>query len=203
MVPLPAIVFNSLDQPLQLLASFTATHVARIFGVAVYQDGNIIQLATTTLGVAEACSGLRSMSLPGDYGSAPRLHAVPPSSDPDISVDPRIADCSLRECPARFRNRHPRRLQSGVGHGLHPNLLSARLELAETLVTSGGAQSGLQILDQTPQGQAQMKSQPSVEPYVHWRPRFNAVEFNPQYFHKSAFCCMPLGSPVSVAVEEK
>jgi exosortase len=62
MVPLPVIVFNSLAQPLQLFASLTATHVARIFGVAVYQDGNIIQLATTTLGVEEACSGLRSMS---------------------------------------------------------------------------------------------------------------------------------------------
>lgn len=62
MVPMPVILYNSLAQPLQLFASFTATRLAQIFGVAVYQDGNVIQLATTTLGVEEACSGLRSMS---------------------------------------------------------------------------------------------------------------------------------------------
>jgi exosortase len=31
-------------------------------GIAVFQDGNIIHLANTSLGVAEACSGLRSIS---------------------------------------------------------------------------------------------------------------------------------------------
>jgi exosortase len=62
MVPLPVIVFNSLAQPLQLFASSVSARVAQIFGVSVFQDGNIIQLADTTLGVAEACSGLRSLS---------------------------------------------------------------------------------------------------------------------------------------------
>jgi exosortase len=62
MVPLPVIVFNSLAQPLQLFASRVSSRISQIFGVSVYQDGNIIQLATTTLGVEEACSGLRSLS---------------------------------------------------------------------------------------------------------------------------------------------
>lgn len=62
MVPLPVIVFNALAQPLQLFASRVSSTVAQLFGVSVYQDGNIIQLATTTLGVEEACSGLRSLS---------------------------------------------------------------------------------------------------------------------------------------------
>jgi exosortase len=60
-VPLPVIVYNSLAAPLQLLASNLATVAAQFLGVAVYRDGNIIQLAATSLGVAEACSGLRSL----------------------------------------------------------------------------------------------------------------------------------------------
>lgn len=62
MVPLPVIVFNALAQPLQLFASQTATRIAQFFGTSVYQDGNVIQLASTTLGVEEACSGLRSLA---------------------------------------------------------------------------------------------------------------------------------------------
>jgi exosortase len=60
-VPLPALVYNSVSAPLQLFASFLATNLAQALGVTVYRDGNIIQLANTTLGVAEACSGLQSL----------------------------------------------------------------------------------------------------------------------------------------------
>jgi exosortase len=62
MVPLPAIVYNSLAAPLQLLASDVATQLAQLLGVTVYRDGNIIQLASMSLGVVEACSGLNSLS---------------------------------------------------------------------------------------------------------------------------------------------
>ena len=62
MVPLPVIVFNDLAQPLQLFASQTSTRIAQFLGTSVYQDGNVIQLASTTLGVEEACSGLRSLA---------------------------------------------------------------------------------------------------------------------------------------------
>ncbi len=62
MVPLPAIVYNSLAAPLQLFASDLATQIAQACGISVFRDGNIIQLANTSLGVAEACSGLNSLS---------------------------------------------------------------------------------------------------------------------------------------------
>jgi exosortase len=62
MVPLPALIYNSVATPLQLLASDMATRLAQACGVSVYQDGNIIHLATTSLGVEEACSGLNSLS---------------------------------------------------------------------------------------------------------------------------------------------
>jgi exosortase len=61
-VPLPVLVYNRLAGPLQLVASAASTEVAQGLGISVYRDGNIIHLATTTLGVAEACSGLRSVS---------------------------------------------------------------------------------------------------------------------------------------------
>src|SRR5215472_1356303 len=62
MVPLPALVYNSLASPLQLLASDLAAQIAQALGISVFRDGNIIQLAGTSLGVAEACSGLNSLS---------------------------------------------------------------------------------------------------------------------------------------------
>lgn len=62
MVPLPAIVYNSIAAPLQLFASDVASQIAQLAGVSVFRDGNIIQLAGVSLGVAEACSGLNSLS---------------------------------------------------------------------------------------------------------------------------------------------
>jgi len=62
MIPLPVMVYNSLAAPLQLMASDLATRIAQGFGVSVFRDGNIIQLAGVSLGVAEACSGLNSLS---------------------------------------------------------------------------------------------------------------------------------------------
>jgi exosortase len=61
-VPLPVILFNKLAAPLQLLASGIGTQVAQAFGASIFRDGNVIQLPNTTLGVAEACSGLRSLA---------------------------------------------------------------------------------------------------------------------------------------------
>lgn len=62
MVPLPAVLYNSMAGPLQLLASDAATRLAQLLGVSVFRDGNVIQLANVTLGVAEACSGLSALS---------------------------------------------------------------------------------------------------------------------------------------------
>ena len=62
MVPLPVIVYNAAAAPLQLFASSMATDLAQALGVSIYRDGNVIHLATTSLGVEEACSGLHSLS---------------------------------------------------------------------------------------------------------------------------------------------
>lgn len=61
MVPLPALIYNAIALPLQLFASGAATAVAQAAGVSIYRQGNVIQLANTSLGVAEACSGLQSL----------------------------------------------------------------------------------------------------------------------------------------------
>lgn len=61
MIPLPAIVFNQIALPLQLLASRVGEVGLRLVGVPVLREGNLMLLASTTLEVAEACSGIRSL----------------------------------------------------------------------------------------------------------------------------------------------
>lgn len=61
MIPIPAIIFNQITFPLQLLASRVATSMLQSVGVHVLREGNVIQLPVTSLDVAEACSGIRSL----------------------------------------------------------------------------------------------------------------------------------------------
>jgi exosortase len=61
MIPIPAIVFNQIAFPLQLFASRFGVAVMELFAVPVLREGNVITLANTTLEVAEACSGIRSL----------------------------------------------------------------------------------------------------------------------------------------------
>ncbi len=61
MIPLPAIVFNQITFPLQILASKVAAAVLPMAGVPVLREGNIINLPAMPLEVAEACSGIRSL----------------------------------------------------------------------------------------------------------------------------------------------
>ncbi len=61
MIPIPAVVFNPIALPLQLIASRVGEWTLMLFQVPVLREGNIIQLANTSLEVAEACSGIRSL----------------------------------------------------------------------------------------------------------------------------------------------
>jgi exosortase len=61
MVPLPAILFNAVALPLQSLAAQNAARALDLLDVPVLLDGNVIHLSDISLGVTEACSGIRSL----------------------------------------------------------------------------------------------------------------------------------------------
>ena len=61
MIPIPAIIFNQIAFPLQLLASRFGELALVACQIPVLREGNVIHLANTSLEVAEACSGIRSL----------------------------------------------------------------------------------------------------------------------------------------------
>ena len=61
MIPIPKLAFNEIAFPLQILASKAATGALTLLGIPVLREGNVIVLANTSLEVAEACSGIRSL----------------------------------------------------------------------------------------------------------------------------------------------
>jgi exosortase len=61
MIPLPGIIFNQIAFPLQLIASRFGEAAMGAANVPVLREGNVLILANTTLEVAEACSGIRSL----------------------------------------------------------------------------------------------------------------------------------------------
>jgi exosortase len=60
-IPLPSIVFNQIAFPLQLFASQVGERALLTLDVPVLREGNLLVLPSTTLEVAEACSGIRSL----------------------------------------------------------------------------------------------------------------------------------------------
>jgi exosortase len=56
MVPIPAVIYNSITFPLQLLASRLAEHALSILSVPVLREGNVLILPNQELSVVEACS---------------------------------------------------------------------------------------------------------------------------------------------------
>jgi exosortase len=60
-IPFPAILFNRITFPLQLLASKIASDILPFLGVPTLHEGNVIELPIMKLEVAEACSGIRSL----------------------------------------------------------------------------------------------------------------------------------------------
>lgn len=61
-IPLPDIVTNVLATPLQRRASLLATSLIKWRHIPVVTTGNVINIPGATLFVAEACSGLRSLT---------------------------------------------------------------------------------------------------------------------------------------------
>ncbi len=58
-IPLPPFINNILTLKLKLMSTDLAVKIMQLIGVAVYHEGNIIDLGVTKLQVADACSGLR------------------------------------------------------------------------------------------------------------------------------------------------
>ena len=61
MVPMPAIFFYAITARLQTLAAESGASVLDLLGVPILLDGNVMHLSRLTLGVTEACSGIRSL----------------------------------------------------------------------------------------------------------------------------------------------
>ncbi len=60
-IPLPYVIYYGLTGPMQLLAAKCAVGALRLLGVQALAQGNMIHLSNTSLEVAEACSGIRSL----------------------------------------------------------------------------------------------------------------------------------------------
>ena len=62
MIPIPAILYNQITLPLQMLASRLAEVLLGILGVPVLREGNVLEMpGGQRLQVVEACSGIRSL----------------------------------------------------------------------------------------------------------------------------------------------
>jgi len=61
MIPIPTVIYNQITFPLQLFASQVAEYCLLLINIPVLRDGNILELASQKLSVAEACSGIRSL----------------------------------------------------------------------------------------------------------------------------------------------
>lgn len=61
MIPLPYLIYDSVAFPLKLFAARVATFFLQLIEVPILREGNLITLPNTTLEVADACSGIRSL----------------------------------------------------------------------------------------------------------------------------------------------
>lgn len=61
LVPIPAGLYAEITMPLQLFVTRSVTVLLHAVGVPALREGNVLQLARTTLEVVNACSGLRSL----------------------------------------------------------------------------------------------------------------------------------------------
>jgi exosortase len=62
MIPVPDSVRNMVTFPLQTYATIIAENIIHFFSIPVYREGHMLYFAQTQLEVAEACSGIHSMT---------------------------------------------------------------------------------------------------------------------------------------------
>ena len=77
MIPPPEIVFNRVTGSLQLVASSFAEQVLVGWGIPVFRAGNVLNLPRINLDVAEACSGIRSLTTLVAFGALYGNYALP------------------------------------------------------------------------------------------------------------------------------
>jgi exosortase len=65
MFPLPAVLEHNILWRLQTLASICSTFVLQTLGVAAFRQGNLISVPGADLNIADACSGLRMLTIFG------------------------------------------------------------------------------------------------------------------------------------------
>jgi len=63
MFPLPGFLDSGLLAPLQKIATRASTFILQTMGVPSYAEGNVIYIGEMQLGVVEACSGLRMLTI--------------------------------------------------------------------------------------------------------------------------------------------
>jgi len=61
MIPIPYLIYDMAAFPLKMFVTKVSVSFLRMVGVVVVREGNIIMFPTTTLEVADACSGIRSL----------------------------------------------------------------------------------------------------------------------------------------------
>ncbi|MBI5141755.1 MAG: exosortase/archaeosortase family protein [Nitrospirae bacterium] len=61
MIPLPYLLYDAVAFPLKLFVAKYSVITMQLIGISVLREGNIIILPNTTLEVADACSGIRSL----------------------------------------------------------------------------------------------------------------------------------------------
>ena len=61
MIPLPDGIFAMVTTPLQSYVTSITTTALQLFSIPALREGNLIHLPSLTLGVTEACSGIRSL----------------------------------------------------------------------------------------------------------------------------------------------